>query len=130
MHGKAIFSEFHGTQCMAFYKALQSFFKVFIVSLSFFKIIYFRKFNVKIKTEKFCKKTKKKRLYIRISLKSCPNPKHYRFENCGALRAFFNPYFRRSLIRASRVKYPRCLNELRRFGNTSKKALHNAKRLA
>ena len=28
----------------------------------------------------------------------------YRFEYCGALRAFFNPYLRRSFSRASRVR--------------------------
>ena len=30
----------------------------------------------------------------------------YLFENCGALRAALRPYFLRSFIRGSRVKYP------------------------
>ena len=34
------------------------------------------------------------------------NKTNYRFENCGAFRAFFNPYLRRSLTRASRVSRP------------------------
>lgn len=32
----------------------------------------------------------------------------YRFENCGAFLAFFNPYLRRSLTRESRVNNPFC----------------------
>jgi hypothetical protein len=54
----------------------------------------------------------------------------YRFEYCGALRAFFRPYLRLSLIRASRVKNPRFLKYERKFGNSLIKALQRANRIA
>ncbi len=41
----------------------------------------------------------------------------YRFENCGALLAAFNPYFLRSFIRGSLVRYPAFLSTGRFSGS-------------
>ena len=46
----------------------------------------------------------------------------YRLLNCGALRAFLRPYFLRSFIRGSRVRYPAFFN----VGLRSKSYLFNA----
>src|SRR5207245_2039650 len=43
----------------------------------------------------------------------------YRLEYCGALRAFFRPYFFDSLTRASRVSSPAFLSWTRRSGSRS-----------
>ena len=47
---------------------------------------------------------------------------HYLFENCGRLRAFFNPALRRSLALASRVSRPRRFRSPRSSGSISVKA--------
>ena len=43
----------------------------------------------------------------------------YRLEYCGALRAFFRPYFFDSFSRASRVRNPAFFSEARSSGSSS-----------
>ena len=45
-----------------------------------------------------------------------------RLEYCGALRAFFRPYFRRSFSRESRVRNPSAFMRPRRSGSSSIRA--------
>ncbi len=48
--------------------------------------------------------------------------RNYRFENCGALRALCRPAFLRSTMRASRVRKPCRLSEMRSSGSASTRA--------
>ena len=48
--------------------------------------------------------------HIRYKLLSYTVPKNYLFENCGARRAAFKPYFFLSFIRGSLVKKPAFFN--------------------
>ena len=59
-----------------------------------------------------------------------PGPGCYRFEYCGALRAFFNPYLRRSFSRASRVRRPAFLSDGRVSGSSATSARAMPSRIA
>jgi hypothetical protein len=57
-------------------------------------------------------------------------PKDYLFENCGARRAFFKPYFFLSLDLGSLVRKPAAFNVGRLFSSASSNARATPKRIA
>ena len=60
--------------------------------------------------QKRIKKSPRMQAFWAFCIRFCSQVTAYLFENCGALRAALSPYFLRSFIRGSRVKYPAFLS--------------------